>query len=101
MDVERLCSSSIVRFRGHTNGRPPNFCSSVKVMDERSGIVFGTEFRFPKVFVRRFETKVKVETVSEDEDYFAGVRIHRVLYWHQNKITCIMNKTRKKTNTFY
>ena len=44
----------------------------VQMVYERSRIVLWAKFRFPKVFVGRFEAEVKVETVAEDENYFAG-----------------------------
>jgi hypothetical protein len=45
----------------------------VQMVYERSRIVLWAKLRFPKVFVGRFEAEVKVETVAEDENYFAGL----------------------------
>ena len=55
----------IIPFDGFQIVRP----ALIQMVDERSRIVFGAKVGFPKVFVGRFEAKVKVEAVAEDKDY--------------------------------
>ena len=39
------------------------------MLNKRSRIILRAKLGFPKVFVGRFEAKVKVEAVAEDKDY--------------------------------